>query len=96
MRKNKHFGTDFAKLDAHEITPAEYADMSEWTEEQFAAADLYEGGKLIKRGGSVAKAILELQALRRSTNDPTIGELIDILTRLLRAARPGAQGESTA
>jgi uncharacterized protein (DUF4415 family) len=45
-----YYGTDFAKVDAHVIQPEEYDELPEWTEEMFATADVYEGGKLIRRG----------------------------------------------
>jgi uncharacterized protein (DUF4415 family) len=40
-----------AKVDAHVIQPHEYDEAPEWTDEQIAAADVYQGGKLIRRGG---------------------------------------------
>jgi uncharacterized protein (DUF4415 family) len=39
-----------AKIDAHVIQPEEYEEAPEWTEEDFARADLYHGDKLIRRG----------------------------------------------
>ena len=39
------------RMDAHIIQPEEYDDAPELTDEQIAAADLYEGEKLIRRGG---------------------------------------------
>jgi uncharacterized protein (DUF4415 family) len=51
MPKNKKsFGSDFKALDAHVVTPEEYEEAPEWTDEQIAAADLHEGGKLVRRG----------------------------------------------
>jgi hypothetical protein len=38
------------RFDAHVITPEEYAEAPEWTDEQIARADLHEGGKLIRKG----------------------------------------------
>lgn len=34
--------------------PDEYEDAPEWTDAQIAEADLYEGGRLIRRGRSVS------------------------------------------
>jgi hypothetical protein len=48
--RKRSLGSDLAKLDAHEITPEEYDDIPELTDEWFEQADLYEGGKLIRRG----------------------------------------------
>jgi uncharacterized protein (DUF4415 family) len=42
--------TDLKKLDAHVVQPSEYEDMPEWTDEELAAADVHEGGKLVRRG----------------------------------------------
>lgn len=41
--------TDLKALDAHIITPEEYEDIPEWTDAQIAAADLHEGGRLIRK-----------------------------------------------
>lgn len=46
----RSMGTDLAKLDAHVIRPDEYDDAPELTDEQLAAADLYHGDRLIRRG----------------------------------------------
>jgi uncharacterized protein (DUF4415 family) len=51
MPKNKQsFGSNFKTLDAHVVTPEDYEEAPEWTDEQIAAADLHEGGKLVRRG----------------------------------------------
>ena len=42
--------TDWAKVDAHVIQPEEYDELPEWTDEMFAAADLHDNGKLVRRG----------------------------------------------
>jgi uncharacterized protein (DUF4415 family) len=47
---SKRIKTDLKKLDAHVIQPEEYEDAPEWTAEDLARADLYEGDKLIRRG----------------------------------------------
>ena len=47
---SKRIKTDLRKLDAHVVQPEEYEDAPEWTAEDFARADLYEGEKLIRRG----------------------------------------------
>jgi uncharacterized protein (DUF4415 family) len=38
------------KIDAHVIQPHEYEEAPELTEEELAAADVYEGDRLIRRG----------------------------------------------
>lgn len=51
MTKSKRaIATDLKKLDTHVVGSAEYDDAPELTDEQLARADLYEGGKLIRRG----------------------------------------------
>lgn len=42
--------TDFAKMDAYVLTQADYDEIPELTDEWFETADLYHGGKLIRRG----------------------------------------------
>ena len=46
----RFYETDFAKLDAHEITPEEYEEIPELTDEMMARADHHVGGTLIRRG----------------------------------------------
>jgi uncharacterized protein (DUF4415 family) len=43
-------GSDLAKVDAHVITPAEYEEIPELTDEDMARADFHVGGKLVRRG----------------------------------------------
>jgi uncharacterized protein (DUF4415 family) len=51
MQKSKRaIATDLKRLDEHVIRPEEYEDAPELTDEQIAAADLYHGAKLIRRG----------------------------------------------
>jgi uncharacterized protein (DUF4415 family) len=47
-RKKQNSGTDWAKVDAHVITPEEYEEMPEWTDEMFANAEIAIGGKVIR------------------------------------------------
>ena len=51
MPKNKSVtATDLKRLDAHVVQPHEYEDAPELTDAQLVAADVHEGGKLIRRG----------------------------------------------
>lgn len=51
MSGSKHvLGSDLARVDAHVIQPEEYEDIPELTDAFFEHADLYEGGKLVRRG----------------------------------------------
>jgi uncharacterized protein (DUF4415 family) len=82
MPKNrKNFGSDFKVLDAHVITPEEYEEAPEWTDAQIAAADLHEGGKLIRRGRPPSETRKQPVKIRL---DPD-------LVAALRASGPGWQ-----
>jgi uncharacterized protein (DUF4415 family) len=48
--KKRALGSDLKKVDRHVIQPHEYDEVPELTEESFERADLYDGGKLIRRG----------------------------------------------
>jgi uncharacterized protein (DUF4415 family) len=48
--KRKNSKTNWAKVDAHVITPEEYEEAPEWTDEMFDSANFYVGGKLVRRG----------------------------------------------
>lgn len=42
--------SDLAKVDRHEITAEEYAEIPELDDAAFERADYYEGGRLVRRG----------------------------------------------
>jgi uncharacterized protein (DUF4415 family) len=46
----KRIGSDLARVDAHVIQPEEYDEAPEWTEEDFARAEIRIGDTLIRRG----------------------------------------------
>ncbi|MGO3929714.1 BrnA antitoxin family protein [Rhodopseudomonas pseudopalustris] len=52
------------KVDRHVITAEEYEEIPELTDEWFAAADLYRGGKLIQRGRPKSVAPKQAVSLR--------------------------------
>jgi uncharacterized protein (DUF4415 family) len=64
--RKRSLGTDLEKFDAHEITAEEYEEIPELTEEWFQQADLYRGGKLIRRGRPPSKAPKEAVSIRLS------------------------------
>jgi hypothetical protein len=67
MPKNKNpIATDLKRLDAHIVQPHEYEDAPELTDAQLAAADVHEGGKLIRRQTAVTDAQAIGQAAHRS------------------------------
>jgi len=77
----RHIGSDLAKVDAHVIQPHEYDEAPEWTEEDFARADLYHGTRLIRRGRPPLERPKEAVKLRLSP---------DVLDHF-RASGPGWQ-----
>jgi hypothetical protein len=46
--KRRKSRTDWAKADAHKITPEEYAEMPEWTDGQIERAEIAVGGQVIR------------------------------------------------
>jgi uncharacterized protein (DUF4415 family) len=48
--KKRALGSDLKKVDRHVIQPHEYGEVPELTDEMVERADLYHGGKLIRRG----------------------------------------------
>ncbi|MEA2909686.1 MAG: hypothetical protein QOJ15_1767 [Bradyrhizobium sp.] len=48
--KKRALGSDLKKVDRHVIQRHEYDEVPELTDEMFERADLYQGGKLIRRG----------------------------------------------
>jgi uncharacterized protein (DUF4415 family) len=46
--KKKKSGTDWAKVDAHSISPEEYDEMPEWTNAQIDRAELAVGDAVIR------------------------------------------------
>ena len=48
--KKRVLGSDLKRVDRHVIQPHEYDEVPELTDEMLACADLYQGGKLIRRG----------------------------------------------
>jgi uncharacterized protein (DUF4415 family) len=46
--KKRRTGTDWAKVDAHEITREEYEEMPEWTDDQWDRAEIAIGGRVIR------------------------------------------------
>lgn len=46
--KKRNSRTDLAKFDAHVITPEEYEEMPEWTDDQWDRAEIAIGGKVIR------------------------------------------------
>src|SRR5580658_8396182 len=48
--KKRALGSDLKRVDRHVLQPHEYDEVQELTDESFERADLYDGGKLIRRG----------------------------------------------
>ena len=79
--RKRVLGSNLRKSDAHEITPEEYEEIPELTDEWFDKADLYKGGKLVRRGRPPSAAKKEAVSIRLSP---------DVLT-YFRAGGPGWQ-----
>ena len=47
---SKMIGSDLKKVDEYILGPKDYEEIPELTDEWFRRADVYEGGKLIRRG----------------------------------------------
>lgn len=62
----KRIGSDLAKVDAHVIRPHEYDEAPEWTEDDFARAEIRVGGKLVRRGRPPLERTKEAVKLRLS------------------------------
>ena len=62
--KKRALGSDLKKVDAHIITPEEYDEIPELTDEDFARGDLYHGDKLISRGRPKSNDPKQLVSLR--------------------------------
>lgn len=48
--KSNRGGSDMKKVDAYVLGPKDYEEIPELTDEWFERADLYKGGKLVRRG----------------------------------------------
>jgi uncharacterized protein (DUF4415 family) len=48
--KKRVLGSDLKRVDRHVIQPHEYDEIPELTDEMLDRADLYQGGRLIRRG----------------------------------------------
>jgi hypothetical protein len=68
--KKRGTGSDLAKFDAHEITPEEYEEIPELTEEFFARGDIYIGDRLVHRGRSTAEAAPLRGSAKRKAKKP--------------------------
>jgi uncharacterized protein (DUF4415 family) len=50
IKNPKPIGSDLKKVDAYVLGPKDYEEVPELTDEWFRRADLYDGGKLVRRG----------------------------------------------
>jgi uncharacterized protein (DUF4415 family) len=84
--KKRASGSDLAKIDAHEITPEEYEEIPELTDEDFARGQWHIGGVPVRRGRPKSDAPKEAVNIRL---DP------DVLDHF-RAGGPGWQSRINA
>lgn len=62
--KSKRVGSDMKKVDAYVLGPKDYQEIPELTDAWFERADLYKGGKLIRRGRPPSPRRKEALSLR--------------------------------
>jgi uncharacterized protein (DUF4415 family) len=98
--KKRTLGSGLQKIDAHVITPEEYEEIPELTEEWFQEADVYEGAKLIRRGhppSDNAKKLVSLRLAREVLDHVKAAgpgwqtRINEVLLKSVRAKRAGAR-----
>jgi uncharacterized protein (DUF4415 family) len=62
--KKRALGSDLKRVDRHVIQPHEYDEVPELTDESFERADIYHGGKLVRRGRPKSEDPKQLITLR--------------------------------
>jgi uncharacterized protein (DUF4415 family) len=62
--KERALGSDLKKIDRHVVQPHEYDDAPELTDDFFKQADIYRGGKLVRRGRPKTDNPKQLVSLR--------------------------------
>ena len=50
LATSKRIGSNLKKVDEYVLGPKDYEEIPELTDEWFRRADIYEGGKLVRRG----------------------------------------------
>jgi uncharacterized protein (DUF4415 family) len=97
--KKRTLGSDLQKIDAHVVTPEEYEEIPELTEEWFQEADVYEGAKLIRRGRPPSDNAKKLVSLRlspevldfKAAGSGWQTRINEVLLKSVRAKRAGAR-----
>ena len=83
--------TDWAKVDAHEITPEEYEEIPELTEEFLATARYYRGGRPISPNPRKLISLrlhADVIASWRATGPGWQTRMAEVLTRAISGAAP--------
>jgi uncharacterized protein (DUF4415 family) len=78
VNTSKAIGSDLKKVDAYVLGPKDYEEIPELTDEWFRRVDLYEGGKLVRRGRPLSRDRKRAVSLRL---DP------DVLAHFRRGGR---------
>src|SRR5258706_14514158 len=68
--RKRSIKSDLAKVDAHRITKAEYAEAPELTKEMLDRAEIRHGDKIIKRGRPPLENPKEAEKLRPHHDNP--------------------------
>ena len=63
-KRSQRIGSDLKKVDTYVLTQADYDEIPELTDEDFARGDLYIGRKLISRGRPKAELTKDAVSLR--------------------------------
>ncbi len=63
-KPSQRIGSDLKKVDSYVLTQADYDEIPELTEEDFARGDLYVGGALISRGRPKSDVTKDAVSLR--------------------------------
>ena len=63
-KRSQRIGSDLKKVDAYVLTQADYDEIPELTDEDFARGDLYFGRKLVGRGRPKSELTKDAVSLR--------------------------------
>ncbi len=93
-RSSRKIGSDMAKVDAHVITPEEYEEIPEITDEQFAKAIWKIGGRVVTEEEGRA-AMAALRPGRPRAENPKRAVNIRLSPEVLDAFRATGRGWQT-
>jgi uncharacterized protein (DUF4415 family) len=98
-------GSDLKKVDAHTVTPEEYAEIPELDDEWFGKAQLHEAGKPVRRGRPPSDQRKQVVSLRldpeiveafRASGSGWMTRMNDVLKHSVPAEPPTVRKRSSA